>query len=164
MARQDKVSVLFVCMGNICRSPTAEAVFGQQVKVANLVDRLNIDSAGTHAYHVGEPPDNRAQEAALERGLDLSQLVSRQITATDFFDFDYILAMDHDNLDVLRRRQPNESKAHVGLFLDYTAEYAGQSVPDPYFGAANGFALVLDLVETASRGLLESIHKARSLS
>jgi len=164
MARQDKISVLFVCMGNICRSPTAEAVFREQVKVANLVDDLNIDSAGTHAYHVGEPPDSRAQEAAVERGLDLSRIVGRQVAATDFFDFDYILAMDHDNLDALLRRQPDDSKARVELFLDYTAEYAGQSVPDPYFGAVNGFALVLDLVETASRGLLESIREARSLS
>jgi len=153
--------VLFVCMGNICRSPTAEAVFREQVKAANLVDHLNIDSAGTHAYHVGEPPDSRAQEAAVERGLDLSKIVSRQITVTDFLEFDYILAMDRDNLDVLRRRQPDESKARVELFLDYTAEFAGHSVPDPYFGAANGFALVLDLVETAGRELLESIREQR---
>ena len=164
MVRQEKVSVLFVCMGNICRSPTAEVVFREQAKAANLVDRLNIDSAGTHAYHVGESPDSRAQEAAVERGLDLSQIVSRQITEADFFEFDYILAMDHDNLDVLRRRQPDDSKARVELFLDYTAECAGQSVPDPYFGAANGFALVLDLVETASRDLLENIRKTRSLT
>ncbi len=153
-------SVLFVCLGNICRSPTAEGVFRTLVAVEGLSDRIRIDSAGTHAYHTGESPDVRAQAAARDRGIDLSVQTARQVNVEDFTDFDYILAMDKENLYHLEAFRPPNSQARVGLFLDYAQGHEGQSVPDPYFGAKNGFAHVLDLVEIAGRGLLEEIAHA----
>jgi protein-tyrosine phosphatase len=154
-----KTIVLFVCMGNICRSPTAEGVFRKIVKAADLNDAIVIDSAGTHAYHVGSSPDPRAQQAANGRGYDLSELVGRQVSDGDFERFDYILAMDRDNLDNLVSRCPNEYRHKVHLFSSYSVEYAGQEVPDPYYGGQRGFDRVLDMVEAAARGLLEDIRR-----
>ena len=151
------VRVLFVCLGNICRSPTAEGIFRAQVQAAGLSNRILVDSAGSHAYHEGESPDLRACSAALERGFDLSGQVGRQVRASDFEYFDYILAMDRENLDYLQEMQPSDSHSRVALFLDYADGYEGQSVPDPYFGQADGFALVIDLVESAGKGLLKKI-------
>ena len=153
------VAVLFVCLGNICRSPTAEGIFRAQVQAAGLSNRILVDSAGSHAYHEGESPDIRACAAALERGFDLSGQVGRQIKASDFEYFDYILAMDRENLHYLQKMQPAGNHSRIALFLDYAEGREGQSVPDPYLGQADGFALVIDLVESAGRGLLKQIGR-----
>ncbi len=150
--------VLFVCMGNICRSPTAEGVFRRVAEEARMLESLNIDSAGTHDYHVGKPPDTRAQAAARGRGYDLSSLRARQVSRADFEEFDYVLAMDSDNLRNLERLCPRELRDKLHLFLDFSARYRGMEVPDPYYGGARGFELVLDMVEDASRGLLERVR------
>jgi protein-tyrosine phosphatase len=154
-----KVRVLFVCMGNICRSPTAEAVFRYQVEQAGLQDRIVIDSAGTHDYHIGESPDPRTRQAALRRGYDMSALRGRQVSRADFGSFDYVLAMDNANLSILRRLRPQEAPGHLGLFLDYATRHGEREVPDPYYGAEDGFERVLDLVEDASAGLLGHIRQ-----
>ena len=163
MAGSKRASVLFVCMGNICRSPTAEAVFRHGVESAGLTQYLEVDSAGTHAYHVGEAPDSRAQVAAQGRGFDLSPLRGREVLDTDFDQFDYILAMDHENLAHLQRLQAAGSRAKLGLLLDYATGFEGQAVPDPYFGGDNGFTLVLDLVEMACAELLLTIVREHGL-
>ena len=155
----NSVAVLFVCLGNICRSPTAEGIFRTQVHASGLSKQILVDSAGTHAYHEGESPDLRACAAALERGFDLSGHVGRQIKTSDFEYFDYILAMDVENLACLLKMQPSESQSRVALFLDYADGPEGQSVPDPYFGHSDGFALVIDLVESAGKGLLKKIDR-----
>jgi protein-tyrosine phosphatase len=152
------VKVLFVCMGNICRSPTAEGVFKGLVEKAGLADRIVSDSAGTHDYHVGEAPDARAQSAALARGYDLSPLCARQVSRRDFQDFDYVLAMDEANLAQLKRLCPPERAGKVKLFMEFAGEGAGREVPDPYYGGAQGFERVLDMVEQASRGLLDHLR------
>ena len=154
-----KVKVLFVCMGNICRSPTAEAVFRRQVEKAGLLDRFQIDSAGTLDYHVGAPPDTRAQQAAKQRGYDMSNLRGRQVEAQDFFRFDYLLAMDNHNLVTLERLRPHEAKSHLGLFLEFAEHHNEWEVPDPYYGGADGFERVLDMVEDAANGLLQHIRQ-----
>jgi protein-tyrosine phosphatase len=153
-----EVKVLFVCMGNICRSPTAEAVFRARVEEAGLADRIRIDSAGTHDYHIGEPPDARTQRAALGRGYDMSALRGRQVERADFGRFDYVLAMDHANLAILERLRPQGTEAHLGLFLEFAERHPEREVPDPYYGGAQGFEHVLDLVEDASAGLLRHIR------
>ena len=154
----EKVRVLFVCMGNICRSPTAQGVFRKLVEDEGLSDRIETDSAGTHAYHVGSPPDRRAQATALSRNLDLSDLRGRQVMEADFRSFDYILAMDNENLSILRELCPvgNEGKLH--LFMNFAPHYGLSEVPDPYYGGDRGFEQVFDMVEEASRGLLEHIR------
>jgi len=152
-----KVSVLFVCMGNICRSPMAEGVFRHRAAVAGLVDRLDIDSAGTHAYHVGEPPDERAQNAAARRGVDISELRGRRASARDIERFDYILAMDAENLAVLRSICPAGHEHKVRLFMDFAPTHREREVPDPYFGTHSGFDRVLDMIEEATEGLLADI-------
>ncbi len=156
------VKVLFVCMGNICRSPTAEGVFGKLVHEAGLSDVIEIDSAGTHAYHVGEPPDTRAQRHALARGVDLSLLRARRATSQDFEYFDYVLAMDEDNFQHLLQICPEQHQEKLQLFLDYAPHLTYREVPDPYYGGAKGFDNVLDLAEHAATGLLEHI-RARHL-
>jgi protein-tyrosine phosphatase len=155
-----KTSILFVCMGNICRSPTAEGVFRHLVEQAGLNDRFEIDSAGTHAYHVNEPPDRRAQAAAERRGYLMSDIRARRVAASDFEQFDYIIAMDRDNLASLADQADVQHHNKVHLFLDYAS---GQEVevPDPYYGGAAGFERVLDLIEQASRGLLETLQNSR---
>ncbi len=157
--RAQSVSVLFCCMGNICRSPTAESVFRHQVAAAGLQNRLRIDSAGTHSYHVGHAPDPRSQAAAAARGYELGGLRARQVTQGDFADFDYILAMDDDNLAELRRMAPVEYRAKPRLFMEYSARHPASEVPDPYYGSADGFERVLDMAEDACAGLLAAIKK-----
>ena len=155
----EKINVLFVCMGNICRSPTAEGVFRHFVQQAQLEDVIVIDSAGTHAYHVGDQPDRRAQTAALRRGIDLSQQIARRVRPEDFDQFDYILAMDLDNLQHLQSWCPPGQDHKLALFLAYAPDLGESEVPDPYYGGASGFDRVLDLIEAASRGLLDTIHQ-----
>ena len=152
----EKQRVLFVCMGNICRSPTAEGVFRHFVAEASLDDRIETDSAGTHAYHVGEPPDRRAVAAAERRGISLDGIRARRVTESDYDQFDYIIAMDSDNLASLKDDEPDNARASIHLFLEF-AEIAATEVPDPYYGGAAGFERVLDLVENASRGLLGTL-------
>jgi protein-tyrosine phosphatase len=154
-----KTSILFVCMGNICRSPTAEGVFRHMARQAGVADRFEIDSAGTHAYHVGKAPDARAQEAARGRGYDLSGLRGRQVCQADFTDFDLLLAMDRENLQNLRQVCPPEQRHKLGLFLEYARQFEEKEVPDPYYGGTQGFERVLDMVEDAARGLLEAAGK-----
>ena len=156
MSSHAKIHVLFVCMGNICRSPTAEGVFRHHVEKAGLSDRFLIDSAGTHAYHVGEPADRRARAAAERRGMSLEGIHARRVSAEDFERFDHIIAMDQDNLDRLREEASHEHVTKLRLFLDY-ANVSESEVPDPYYGGAAGFERVLDLVEEASRGMLETL-------
>lgn len=150
--------VLFVCMGNICRSPTVEGVFRKQVEQAGLAHAIHIDSAGTHNYHIGESPDSRAQQAGASRGYDISSLRGRQVGKRDFDVFDYILAMDRDNLENLNRICPDEHAHKVKLFMEYAQNFSEQEVPDPYYGGMNGFERVLDMAEDASRGLLDHIR------
>ncbi len=159
--KKEKNSVLFVCMGNICRSPTAEAVFRHFVSEAGLADRIETDSAGTHAYHVGEPPDRRACAAAERRGVSLAGIRARRVSDQDFERFDYILAMDEYNQSQLLDQAPDEHRSKVLLFLSFSPEDENE-VPDPYYGGAAGFERVLDLVESASRGLLETCLGRRS--
>jgi protein-tyrosine phosphatase len=153
------ISVLFVCMGNICRSPTAEAVFRARVEEAKLAKHIVIDSAGTHDYHVGDAPDARAQRAAKQRGYDLSQLRGRQVDVADFARFDYVLAMDNLNLVTLERLRPPDAHSHLALLLDFAEQHKEWEVPDPYNGGADGFERVLDMVEDAAAGLLRHIRQ-----
>jgi len=154
---KNNVSVLFICMGNICRSPTAEAVFRHYVENAGLSGQILIDSAGTHDYHIGDAPDLRAQRAAQQRGYDMGSLRGRQVESDDFRRFDYVLAMDRANLAILRSLVPQGSDAQVRLFLEYARHHAEREVPDPYYGGADGFERVLDMVEDAAEGLLQHI-------
>ena len=153
------VRVLFVCMGNICRSPTAEGVFKHMVEQAGLAERVLSDSAGTHDYHTGEQPDPRTREAAARRGYDLSTLRGRQVSKKDFDEFDYVLAMDETNRRLLERQCPTQHAHKLKLFLDFAGDPALREVPDPYYGGAQGFERVLDLVEEASRGLLDHLRE-----
>lgn len=153
------VKVLFVCLGNICRSPMAEGVFRDLVARAGLSEQIHIDSAGTHAYHVGEPPDPRAQEAARRRGVDISGLQGRQAVRRDFEVFDYILAMDRENHANLLAICPRGQEHKLRLFLEFAPGRPEQEVPDPYYGGAHGFERVLDMVEEAGRGLLDDIRR-----
>ena len=150
-------SVLFVCMGNICRSPSAEAVFRHKAK-QQYVD-VDIDSAGTLGAHKGEKPDPRSQKAGVNRGYDFSGIKARKVSVDDFAKFSLILAMDNDNLKNLLKIAPDEYKYKVKLFLDYGDKYPETEVPDPYYGGSRGFEFVLDLIEDASDGLLAEITK-----
>lgn len=152
------ISVLFVCLGNICRSPTAEVVFRQRVQAAGLADVLHIDSAGTGDWHIGKAPDPRSRAAALQRGYDLSPLRARQVGPEDFRRFDYVLAMDRNNLRDLQAMRPEDARGHLGLFLAFHPGAAPAEVPDPYYGGQDGFDQVLDLVEAACDGLLEHLR------
>jgi protein-tyrosine phosphatase len=152
-------SVLFVCLGNICRSPTAEGVFRKLVAEAGLDGRVRVDSAGTAGYHQGAQPDPRAMAAAKARGYDLSGIRARRVVAEDFVTFDLILAMDEDNLADLRSAEPPGARARLGLLLDYAPARPARSVPDPYYGGRNGFEQVLDLVSEACAGLLEELRR-----
>ena len=153
------MKILFVCLGNICRSPTAEIVFRAvaQRDAPDLV--LEIDSAGTAAYHVGELPDQRTRQAAARRGYDMSALRARTVEAEDFEHFDLILAMDRENLRALQRRAPAQARDRLRLFLEFAPDPGVSEVPDPYYGGPNGFEDVLDLIEAASRGLIEHLRR-----
>jgi len=159
MSDSGKIGILFVCMGNICRSPTAEGVFRHFVEQEGLADDIVIDSAGTHAYHVNDPADRRASAAAARRGYSLDGIRARRVEVTDFERFDYIVAMDRDNLVALHEQASDGHEAKLCLFLEF-ARASGDEVPDPYYGGAAGFERVLDLVEEASRGLLETLRKS----
>ncbi len=154
-----KKRVLFICLGNICRSPTAHGVFETLVAQHNLEHLIEVDSAGTAAYHIGNPPDIRSVSAAQQRGYELDHLRARQVTAQDFETFDYILAMDSENLDNLKSIAPANYQGYLGLFLSF-GQCLESEVPDPYYGGASGFDHVLDLVENASMGLLLNIQQA----
>ncbi|MDT8364043.1 MAG: low molecular weight protein-tyrosine-phosphatase [Nitrosomonas sp.] len=156
--KEPEIRILFVCMGNICRSPTADAVFRHYVRAAGLDRLIQVDSAGTHAYHTGEPPDRRAQQAALKRGYSMQGLQARRIGTSDFSRFHYILAMDRHNLSEMQRDCPPDHANKPGLLMQYSALWETcQEVPDPYYGGKQGFEIVLDLVESASQGLLQHI-------
>lgn len=149
--------MLFVCMGNICRSPTAEGVFAKIIAEKNLSSQFTVDSAGTHAYHVGKPPDYRAQQAALKRGVELQHLRARKIHSSDFEYFDYVLVMDDENYSIVMDSCPDEHKEKVKHFLDYAPHLGVREVPDPYYGEKLGFERVLDMVENASLGFIETL-------
>lgn len=164
MNDQPKIAILLVCMGNICRSPTAHGVFRHRLAEAGLLDRILVESAGTHGYHVGRAPDRRALDAARERGYEFDDLRARQIEGTDFDRFDYVLAMDRDNLAILERLETGGGgHARIGLFLDYSPDLAGREVPDPYYGAMNGFEEVLDLVEAGADDLLSHLRRRHGI-
>jgi low molecular weight protein-tyrosine phosphatase len=154
-----QIRVLFVCLGNICRSPTAEAVLRALAAREAPELSLEVDSAGTAAYHVGEPPDPRTRQAAARRGYDLAALRARVVEPQDFERFDLILAMDSENLGVLRRRAPAAVHERLRLFLEFAPQGGTEDVPDPYYGGPNGFEEVLDLVEIAARGLLAHLRQ-----
>ncbi len=149
--------VLLVCMGNICRSPTAEVVLRTFITNNRLGDNVEVDSAGTHGYHVGEAPDSRTQRAAAVRGYNLSQVRARKVARQDLDYFDLILAMDKSNLDNLQRMASPEQREKLKLFMDYSKNYDDDEVPDPYYGLGHGFDLVLDMVEDASKGLIDDL-------
>ena len=151
------INVLFVCMGNICRSPTAEGVFAHCVHEAGLGELIATDSAGTIAHHIGEPPDDRAQETALKHGIDIGDLRARQVCAEDFDRFQYIMAMDKENLHQLILARPSDFQGHLQLFGDSMPKRKGKDVPDPYYGGTRAFEKVFRLVTEASEGLLETI-------
>ncbi|MDH5480880.1 MAG: low molecular weight phosphotyrosine protein phosphatase [Nitrosomonas sp.] len=158
-----KTNVLFICMGNICRSPTADAVFRHLVKIEGLENEILVDSAGTHAYHIGNPPDKRAQKTALNRGYHMHDLRARAVEIKDFEYFDYILAMDNDNLAILQQRCPAQHKHKIGLFMKFSSDKNhNKEVADPYYGGHQGFEIVLDMVEEASKGLLKHICKHKT--
>jgi protein-tyrosine phosphatase len=156
-------SVLFVCMGNICRSPTAHGVFRHKVKAQGLEHRIAVDSAGTHNYHPGSPPDDRSQEHAAMRGYDLADLRARQITATDFDRHDLILVMDWDNLALVQAICPCGQDKKVRRLTEFCLTLDSPVVPDPYYGGASGFDAVLDLVEDACDGLLQHVLNVQGL-
>ena len=151
--------VLFVCMGNICRSPTAEGVFRRLIRDAGLTELVQVASAGTHAFHIGEAPDARAQAAARKRNYEIGDLVASQVKPEDFRDFDYILAMDWDNLALLQQQCPKAYQHKLMLLMRFANEFEEATVPDPYYGGPEGFNKVLDYIEDACQGLLEVVRK-----
>lgn len=153
------VSVLFVCLGNICRSPTAEAVFRERVIAAGLEETIRIDSAGTGDWHIGRAPDPRTREAAARRGYRMDSLRARQVSPQDFYEFDVVLAMDNANLADLQAMQPADVTVTLGRFLDYSSETSVSEVPDPYYGGEDGFDRVLDLIEGGAEGLLDALRE-----
>ena len=153
------IKILFVCMGNLCRSPMAEGVFKHHVAQAGLQDLIASDSAGTHDYHVGDPPDPRALRASERRGYDLSALRGRQVSRGDFSEFDYVLAMDESNLRVLERLCPSQHALKLKLLMEFSTGPALREVPDPYYGEDQGFERVLDMVEQAAQGLLDHLRR-----
>ena len=158
------VRVLFVCLGNICRSPTAQGVFAKMVTEAGLGAEIACDSADVSDYHEGEPADPRAVEAAMRRGIDIGGLRARQVTPRDLSRFDFLLAMDRPvlrDLSRLTRRARGDTKGEIGLFLDHAPHLAVRDVPDPYLGGDEGFEFVLDLIEEGAKGLLEAIRRDR---
>lgn len=151
------IRVLFVCMGNICRSPTAHGVFQSIVDAEGLGSRIEVDSAGTHSYHIDSPPDRRSQEIAKTRGVELAGLRARRFVSDDFVEFDYVIGMDRDNLAAMLAIKPDNASAQAKLMLEYSQKFDQQEVPDPYFGN-DGFDLVYDMIDDASQGLLREIR------
>ena len=156
-----KTGILFVCMGNICRSPTAEGVFRALATRAGLIGRVRVDSAGTHDYYAGGPPDWRATVAAQKRGYDIATLRARQVEVADFARFDRIYAMDRMNLDLLGELRPKNYRGELALFLDLVPNFGQRDVPDPYDGGPEGFERALDLIEQASAALVQRIAGER---
>jgi len=152
-------SVVFVCLGNICRSPTAHGVFQNFVDAAGLSEKIKVDSAGTSSWHIGDAPDARAQAEALLRGYDLSKLKARQAMPQDFHIFDYICAMDQSNFDDLAQLSAGQNLSKLHLFMDFAPEWQMKQIPDPYYGNDNGFADVLDMIEAASKRLLADMKR-----
>jgi protein-tyrosine phosphatase len=159
------MKILFVCTGNICRSPTAEGVMLAKVKNAGLADKIKLDSAGTHAYHVGEKPDSRSAKVAKKRGYDLNYIVSRKYDYADFYEFDLILCMDKGHHNFMQDLRPDNANAQVVLYLEY-AGLGAKDVGDPYYGGQDGFEKVLDQIEAASDNILEMIktNKVRKIA
>ncbi|MGD9662053.1 MAG: low molecular weight protein-tyrosine-phosphatase [Porticoccaceae bacterium] len=155
--RSPQTGVLFVCLGNICRSPTAEGIFQHLVNIHQLSESIFVDSAGTGSWHIGRPPDARSQRVALQRGYDISHLRARQVSAGDFDDFDYILALDAANLANLEKIRPQHYAGHLGLLLPFAPHLRRREVPDPYGGDEKDFQLVVDLIQEAAEGLLNHI-------
>ena len=162
MNDREQIKVLFVCMGNICRSPTAHGVFQAMVDEQGLGDRILVDSAGTHSYHIGSPPDIRSQDTARSHGIDLSGLQARRFESDDYHDFDFLLAMDYSNLSNMSSLKTDGARARLELMLDYSEKYTQKEVPDPYYGDG-GFDLVFDMISDASAGLLRHIKQQYSL-
>ncbi len=156
--KQTPFSVLFVCMGNICRSPTAHGVFRQYLKDAGLSHIVSVDSAGTHAYHIGEEPDKRSQQHALKRGYDLSDLTARQVKPQDFEDYDFVLVMDWDNYAIAEKLAPRQHQHKLKRLTEFCRNISASVVPDPYYKGNEGFEEVLDIIEDACDGLLEHIQ------
>ncbi len=153
-----------VCMGNICRSPTAHGVFRKIVEEEGLTESIEVDSAGTHSYHIGNPPDSRALQTALRRGLDMSDLKARKAKERDFERFDLVLAMDRDNFAILESYTTPQTAPKLKLFMEFASDqWRTSEVPDPYYGGANGFETVFDMVEDASRGLIRYIRQQHQL-
>ena len=158
---EKRFQILMVCMGNICRSPTAHGVMRELVQSRGLQARISVDSCGTHAYHVGDAPDPRSQQHALRRGYDLSDLRARQVCAADFGQADLILAMDAQNMALLRERCPAKHQHKLQMLTDYCQSLQANAVPDPYYGGASGFDQVLDLVEDSCAGVLAQLQHKR---
>lgn len=154
-----KYAILMCCMGNICRSPTAEGVLRAKLQSAGLADRIELDSAGTHDYHVGRAPDARSQRHALRRGYDLSALRARQVGVADFDRFDLVLAMDLDNMAALRGLHPEVSPDKLRLLMSFATRHRAEEVPDPYYGEGDGFEQVLDYVEDACDGVVAMLRR-----
>lgn len=153
------INILFVCMGNICRSPSAEGFFALGLQESDYKDLISIDSAGTHSYHVGYEPDSRAIDMASEFGVEIGHLRARKVNARDFQDFDLIIAMDHTNLANLQAIQPQGAKASLKMMMEYHPEGQPEEVPDPYYGSIDGFNYMCELLESATAGLLQDIEK-----
>ncbi len=158
-----QIKVLFVCMGNICRSPTAEGVFSKLLATEGISSHFMVDSAGTHAYHVGEAPDARAQQASLSRGIDISGQRARRVLNSDFEQFDYILVMDHENHAQLMSVCPDHQCHKINYLLDFSENWQIKEVPDPYYGGSLGFERVLDMVEDAAQGFLAVLNRDKIL-
>lgn len=161
---QGKIRVLFCCMGNICRSPTAEGLFRTLIEQAGLARVVDVDSAGTHGYHVGAVPDQRAQRAARDEGIELGHLRARQVSPRDYHEFDLVLAMDYDNLDDMRAACPPSEAHKLHLLMEFAPHTGTDEVPDPYYGGRDGFVLVLKLVHAACEGLLDHLREDVNLA
>ncbi len=155
------IGVLFVCTGNICRSPTAEGVFRALVSSDGLEDRIRVDSAGTHGWHIGNPPDSRSQDAARRRGIELGDLRAREVSILDFDRFDYIVAMDRGHVEILNGFCPDGERHRIRTMLEFAPDLNEADVPDPYYGSGDGFERVLDMIEAAAAGLLADIRATR---
>ncbi len=151
-------NILFVCMGNICRSPSAEGFFATALQKSSVKEQVSIDSAGTHGYHIGQTPDSRAVETALNFGVDISQLRARKVGISDFDNYDLIIAMDRNNFEDLQRIRPAGSKASLEMMMQYHPETRPEEVPDPYYGGMDGFNYMCQLLESATLGLLASVE------
>ena len=159
MLKYEAFKILIVCMGNICRSPTGEAVFRAKVREAGLEKHVKVDSAGTHGFHAGEAPDARSQRAAKKRGYELDGLVARQIMKEDFTHYDLILAMDWDNHALLQQIAPRQFHHKIKLLMSFATEHESAVIPDPYYGGLDGFEVVLDYVEDASANLVDFVRR-----